>query len=802
MLNYSGRIVIERSAGMARRSQSEPKRAAGTRLEPRDVGFGPLFELGSDAVAVVNAGTDVIELWNPAAEITFGYGHAEAIGRTLASLIAPDFQAAYAALRAPFTAARAEAAPELPCPCELQLIGQGGEPRRVMLTLSRLRTPQVPGTYLMALMRDITAERRLRSDLAAHEARLQAVVDNASDAIYLQDREGRFLMINRAGAAALGRRVDDVLGRCAKELLPPATAAAIRAVEQRVLDTGRPDTIDLSVTLPDGQAACLATTLYPNRAPDGAIVGLVGISRDITHRKQWENALVASEAQWRSLLENAPDAILALDRDARIMFLNRPEFGFGTPQAVGDDAFAFAPPEEQARARACLARIFETGQPEQLELQVLGTGGRKFWLVSSLGPIRQDGRVKAVIVIARDVTAAKEAQEQLARSEAMLARAQRVAHVGSWEWDVVKNHVFGSDELYRVYGIEGRDENLPATFEDFMQLLQPDDRLMIERMVAQGMKDGRPFTTQHRFVDPHGEERVIFSRSEVVRDASGRAVKLIGASQDITELTRASRELARRTEELKRMQELDQLKSNFVHSVSHELRTPLTSILGFAEFLEDEIGGPLTAQQREYVMEIEAGTRRLERLVDDLLDFARIEAGTFTLKCQPADLGVRVREVVASLQPQARQSRLTLSLEEADGELPLVMDPQRVGQVLINLINNAIKFTLPDGHITVRVRREPGPRGGKPRMLRVEVADTGVGISPDDVPKLFKRFSQLDNAQRKGGSGLGLSISKVLVEAHGGRIGVESRLGEGSTFWFTLPIAPDVDEASQQLRFD
>jgi PAS domain S-box-containing protein len=779
---------------MARRSQPEPRRAAGTRLQPRDVGFGPLFELGSDAVAVVNADTDLIALWNPAAETAFGYGHDAAIGRTLASLIAPGFQAAYEALRRPFTAPPPQAEPELPCPCELVLIGQSGEPRRVMLTLSRLRTPQVPGTHLMALMRDITAERRLRSDLAAHEARLQAVVDNASDAIYLQDRDGRFLMINPAGAEVLGRRVDDVLGRRAEDLLPSETAAAIRAVEQRVLETGRPGTVDLNVTLPDGQPACLLTTLYPNRAPDGAVVGLVGISRDITHRKQWETALLASAVQWRSLLENAPDPILALDRDGLILFLNRPEFGFGVPQAVGADAFEFAPPEEQARAREALKRVFDTGQPEQLELQVTGTGGRKFWLVSSLGPIGQAGRVRAVVLIARDVTAEREARARLARSEAMLARAQRVAHVGSWEWDMVNDRVDGSEELYRMYGIE--PTGFAGTFEAFMALLNPDDRPMIERMVAQGVEDGRPFTTQHRFVDRHGEERVIFSRSEVLRDATGQPVKLIGASQDITELTRASRELAQRTEELKRMQELDQLKSNFVHSVSHELRTPLTSILGFAEFLEDELGGPLTPQQREYVAEIEAGTRRLERLVDDLLDFARIEAGTFKLKCQPGDLGVRAREVVASLQPQARQSRLTLSLEVPDEPLPLVMDPQRVGQVLINLINNAIKFTPAEGHITVRVRHAPN------QALRVEVADTGEGIAPADVPRLFKRFSQLDNAHRKGGSGLGLSISKVLVEAHGGRIGVESRLGVGSTFWFTLPVEPELDAASPHLDFD
>jgi two-component system sensor histidine kinase ResE len=231
---------------------------------------------------------------------------------------------------------------------------------------------------------------------------------------------------------------------------------------------------------------------------------------------------------------------------------------------------------------------------------------------------------------------------------------------------------------------------------------------------------------------------------------------------------------------VQRLQELDHLKTNFVHSVSHELRTPLTSILGFAEFLEDNLGGELTHQQREYVVEIETGVRRLERLVDDLLDFARIESGTFKLTCQEADLVERARTVVASLVPQARQNQLTLTLHAPDGEMPLRMDPQRVGQVLINLINNALKFTAAGGRVEVTLCDEG-------EHYRCEVRDTGTGIAPEDMPKLFRRFSQLDNAQRKGGSGLGLSISKLLVEAHEGTIGVVSKLGEGSTFWFTLP---------------
>ncbi|MFN3432236.1 MAG: PAS domain S-box protein, partial [Candidatus Sericytochromatia bacterium] len=554
----------------------------------------------------------------------------------------------------------------------------------------------------------------------------------------------------------------------------------------------RPVAYEVQVRRLDGSRTWLRTHLGAIRR-GGRTESLIAISEDIDQRRRDEEALRLAEAQWRSLLENAPDVIVTLDRQGRILFANRTHPGQAPDRLIGESALMLVAPPDRRRAAACLARVFETGQPERLEVRARGPEGRMAWYIGTIGPVRNDGDVESAIVISKDITEAKQAQERLERSEAQMASAQRLAHVGSWEWDMAADVETGSDELYRIYGID--PDTFGGTLASFQRLVHPDDRDMLDRLGQQALKDGLPFTSQHRIRTATGEEKVIFSRTEIVKDGSGRAVKMVGVSQDVTELTRAIEALTHRTEELRRMQELDHLKTNFVHSVSHELRTPLTSILGFAEFLEDELGGPLTDDQRQYVLEIVAGTRRLERLVDDLLDFARIEAGTFKLKCQQADLGEKVREVVASLTPQAQKARLDLSLALSGGELPVGMDPHRVGQVLINLLNNAIKFTPAGGSIRVRVA--PQETQGE-AAYRIEVADTGTGIAPGDRQKLFKRFSQLDNASRKGGSGLGLSISKVLVEAHGGQIGVESEPGMGSTFWFTLPVAcpaEDSDEA-------
>ncbi|MNS93019.1 Alkaline phosphatase synthesis sensor protein PhoR [compost metagenome] len=215
--------------------------------------------------------------------------------------------------------------------------------------------------------------------------------------------------------------------------------------------------------------------------------------------------------------------------------------------------------------------------------------------------------------------------------------------------------------------------------------------------------------------------------------------------------------------------------------MAHELRTPLTSIVGYAEFLEDSLDGPEQADMLDYVHQIQLSTQRLQRLLDDLLDFALMEAGTFKLKPEPTDLAEKIREITESFRPQVAQAALKLELTLPEEPLTLVADAQRVGQVLTNFIGNAVKLTPGGG--SVRVRALPTTE-----RLRVEVADTGPGIHHEDIPRLFHRFSQLEGGFRRGGTGLGLAISKGLIEAHGGRVGVESEPGRGSTFWFELPM--------------
>ncbi len=260
----------------------------------------------------------------------------------------------------------------------------------------------------------------------------------------------------------------------------------------------------------------------------------------------------------------------------------------------------------------------------------------------------------------------------------------------------------------------------------------------------------------------------------------------IAAFRDVTERHRMEATLRAQNEKLK---ELDRLKNNFISTVSHELRTPLAAIMGYAEFLEDEISGRLNADQQNYVLQISKGARKLRLLVDDLLDVARFDSGSFHLNPRVDDLARTVREIIGTLQPQAQAAKIHLESLLPICPVLLVFDPDRIGQVLLNLLGNALKFTPAGGTIQVRL-----VAGG--HHVGIEVQDSGIGISPENEPKVFQKFYQIDpgSTREKGGAGLGLSISKALVEAHGGQIGVESRLGAGSKFWFKLPNARWVED--------
>jgi len=251
------------------------------------------------------------------------------------------------------------------------------------------------------------------------------------------------------------------------------------------------------------------------------------------------------------------------------------------------------------------------------------------------------------------------------------------------------------------------------------------------------------------------------------------------------EVTERADRVRRDQEHQARQRQLDRLRDDFVSAASHELHTPLASIIGHAELLEDGLEGPLNTRQSDFVREIQLGANRLQRLVDDLLDYAKLEAGTFSLSPREVDLAELVRQAGSSLWPQLQDAGVRLVVPDAETTLEVLCDPQRITQVLLNLISNAIRFTPKHGDIRVTLASGPG-------CVTVSVADTGVGIEEADLNRVFEKYFQ--GARRsvgaRRGSGLGLYVARALVEAHGGEMGVTSVPDQGATFWFDLPLGP------------
>lgn len=264
-----------------------------------------------------------------------------------------------------------------------------------------------------------------------------------------------------------------------------------------------------------------------------------------------------------------------------------------------------------------------------------------------------------------------------------------------------------------------------------------------------------------------------FERYSQPQRMGDKVVGRLWSYRDVTERIRA-------VEDVK---QAGRYKDEFLSVISHELRTPLNFITGFASILEDGLAGALNPQQHLYLNKISNGADRMLHLVNNLLDFTRLAAGNLSINPEWIPFAPLLNGVLGPLRPLADEKEILLLTDGSPSE-PIFADGARIAQALTNLIDNAIKFTPAKGRVTVRSGVEAG-------MLVVAVDDTGIGIAPQDLPRLFERFRQLDmgSTRRVGGAGLGLAISKSLIEAHGGTIGVESTPGEGSTFWFRVPLA-------------
>ena len=383
----------------------------------------------------------------------------------------------------------------------------------------------------------------------------------------------------------------------------------------------------------------------------------------------------------------------------------------------------------------------------------------------------------------REAEERQRAQEELRKSELRLREAQRVAHMGSWEWDVATDAVWWSEEMYAIYGLE-RSE-FPGSVQAFLERVHPEDRERVGRAVGDAARNGQSFSFDHRIVRPDGQVRTLHAVGHALTDEEGRVVRMMGTGHDVTERQMIEAERAQWIREQAARREAvqaNQLKDEFLAILSHELRNPLNAIVVWSQLLRE---GELDDTATERAIDAIARNAQVQnKLITDLLDLSRLNSGRLALRKRTLDPRAVLEQGLETMRPLAESKRVALEMViEAEPRTRVLADPERLQQIVWNLVSNAVHFSPPGGRVTVTLSTEG-------HSVALVVEDEGPGIHPELLPVVFDAVRRGAKSQpgRSGGLGLGLAIVRRLAELHHGSAHAANRTGaSGAVLTVRLP---------------
>jgi len=651
---------------------------------------------------------------------------------------------------------------------------------------------QLPSPEAVKGLDDEIARRRAAEDRSGDlERSLAATLASIDAGLVATDAQGNVTRMNAVAERLTGWTSAESLGQPYWQVLVhedrPASMTA-RSVVEVLAEQGLGIETAHRVWLASraGKRTLVEIKCELKRDRDGAICGMLAILQDRTGEDRAEE----DRRRLAAIVESSNDAIIGKTLDGRITSWNRAAgdlFGYTADEIIGKSVQMLIPPDRREEEMHILANIFDGKVVPPFETVRLGKDGRRIDLSITISPIRDgSGRIVGGSKIARDIGVQRKMVAALLESEARLRFALEVAGIGDWDLDLRAGTMHRSVRHDRCFGYDVLQPEW--SISRFLEHVHPEDRQDVALSYRRGLLRQEDWCSEFRVVWP--DDSVHWLRIHgTTRYDTGDTNRMLGIVSDLTE-QREAEQARMRAERLERdnrqIQDASRLKSQFLANMSHELRSPLNAIIGFSDLLSVEGITVAPDQQRQFIGHIGTSGRHLLQLINDVLDLSKVESGKFEFYPEPVnlvDLIVEVRNVLFSL---LQRNRLTLQVDVASDIASVVTDPSRLKQVLFNYLSNAIKFSPEGGVIAVTASCEG------PRDFRVTVADCGVGIAEADLPRLFVEFQQLDDGytKRHQGTGLGLALTRRLVEAQGGRVGVDSAPGQGSSFHLVLPRTP------------
>ncbi len=641
----------------------------------------------------------------------------------------------------------------------------------------------------LAGVQDVTARKRLEQELKEQNNLLEAIINGIPDVLAIQYPDHSIERYNQAGYQILNMSPEEVrhhkcfqlIGRD-RECQECATRTALHTKELVQLEKYVPEL--------DAYLDCRSIPILNEQ---GEVVKIVEQLRDITSQKRAEEALKQSEKRYRSLVESQHDAIARIDRDGLFTYVNDTccqVFGEKREELLGRPFLPFVHEEDLEEVLEQLERVHHPPYRMQISHRLITPSGF-YWMHWENSAIFDDsGEIVEIQSVGRDITDMKLQQEKL---ELILEAAQNVSFVVTEPTEdqqdaLIREFSPGAENLFGYAKEEalGKPVSLLHSQEEVEKF--PEIHARISKNQAW-----------------HGRARLVRKSGEIfpalftvypfrVYGEQGT----LGVAIDITELERAQQELIQAKEQA---EAANRAKTQFLANMSHEIRTPMSGIMGSLDMLAEQLPDPESKRLMDMTRE---SARSLQRIIDDVLDLSKVEAGRMELQEQEFDFFALLDRVLSLHAVQAGHKDLRLEKEVPEG-VPsrLVGDAHRLEQVLRNLVGNAVKFTS-QGRVFLRVVPQGG--SGERVQIRFEVLDTGPGIPEDFLPHLFESFTQADSSygKRHQGTGLGLSISERLVRLMGGEISVQSVPGQGTVFYFTLPLGlpstPEVSSTEDSLQ--